>query len=102
MENDREIENILEMFCGLMEKNIFLYKSMCPKTISLLCNCSQIILDRVLLEQLGFSTKQTIALYRVQYARELLSIGVNYNIVYKYSGFNSRKELEKALGCIVN
>lgn len=102
IKNEKQIERILELFYSLMEKKIFLSKWATPKTVCELCNCKLSILNRALKEQLGFSIGQIIALHRVQYARELLLIGVKYGLVYKYSGFNSHKELEKALESIAN
>lgn len=102
MTNQKLIENKLELFCDLMEKRIFLIKDMCPQKIAELCNCTLSLLNEAIAEQLGFSIRQIMALYKIQYARELLSIGIRYEIVYKHSGFNSQKELEKAMECIVN
>jgi len=100
--NQKQIERVMGLFCSLMEKNIFLLYDINLQKIAELCKCSSLILEEALLVQLGFSLKQTIALYRIQYARELLSIGIGYGFVYKYSGFNSQKELEEALESIVN
>jgi len=100
--NQKEIDRIFDLFCSLMEKNIFLIQGIDLQKIAELCICSSLILEEALIVQLGFSFKQTVALYRIQYARELLSIGIRYGIVYKYSGFSSKKELEKAMESIVN
>lgn len=95
-------EKVLELFCFLMEKSIFLASGITPKNVAELCNCKLSILNGVLEDQLGFSIKQILALYRVQYARELLLAGVGYEFACKYSGIRSIKELEEALEYIDN
>jgi|GEM_PF-2018636 len=100
--NQKEKDRILDLFCSLMEMKIFLIHDINLRKIAELCICSPLILEEALIVQLGFSFEQTIALYRIQYARELLSIGIRDGFVYKYSGFSSKKELEKAMESIVN
>lgn len=100
--NEIQADCVLELFCSLMEKKIFLTRGITPKNLAELCNCKLSFLNRCLYKQLGFSVEQIISLYKVGYARELLSIGVGYEFACKYSGFNSIKELEKALECVDN
>ncbi|MFA6770366.1 MAG: hypothetical protein WCR71_04260 [Bacteroidales bacterium] len=103
MTTDKKVtESLFELFCNLMENKIFLITEFNLKDASILCNCSSLVLEQTINKKLGFSFTQIISLYRVGYARKLLSIGVSYAFVYKYSGFNSVKELEKAMECIVN
>ncbi|MDD2583753.1 MAG: hypothetical protein PHE99_02255 [Bacteroidales bacterium] len=100
--NEIQTDKVIEMFCSLMEKKIFLTRGITPKILAEFCSCKPVYLKKVLFEQFGFSIGQIITLYKVGYARELLSIGVGYEFACKYSGFNSIKELEKALECVDN
>ncbi len=100
--NEILLERALGLFCCLIEKRIFHIKNIKLENVAVLCNCTPLILEQAIYEKLGYSFDQMITHLRVGYARELLLIGIEYRFVYKYSGFNSSKELEMALGCIAN
>lgn len=95
-------EQIMELFYSLMENKIFLVRNIDSNKMAQICNCEPSFLNDALKEQVGFSLADILSLYRIAHARELLTIGIKYRFVYKYSGFKTKKEFEKAMECIAN
>ncbi|NCB18948.1 MAG: hypothetical protein EOM61_04940 [Bacteroidia bacterium] len=102
METKMQNFNITEMFGHLMEMSLFLSPSVNRRRIAKLCGCSPGLLDQSLKEEFGFTSMEIVALYRLQFARNLMALGAGYKDLYRYSGFSSRTEMERALKYIVN
>ena len=94
--------NVTDMFCQLMEMSLYLSPSVNRVCIAKLCCCSPGILDQCLKEEFGYTSMEIVALCRLQFAQSLMVMGAGYNDLYRYSGFSSRKEMERALKYIVN
>lgn len=94
--------NITEMFGHLMEMSLFLSPSVNTRWIAKLCGCSPGLLDQSLKEEFGYTSMEIVALYRLQFARSLMVLGARYEDLHRYTGFSSRKEMERALKYIAN
>lgn len=83
------------------EKKLFLIKGLSDHQIALLLKTNIRNLNRILNESLGMGMEKIISMYRIQHARELLIMGVNYKDLWKFSGFNSLSKMERAFEDVV-
>ena len=58
-------------------------------------------IDKIVIEEFGCSVDTIISLFRIQYARKLLYEGFDYENVWKYSGFKSKRIMMKAFYRVV-
>ncbi|MFA7180720.1 MAG: hypothetical protein EOM16_01255 [Bacteroidia bacterium] len=100
MENKLSGNPLLEVVGSLFEKSVFISQSFNSNVLSCWCGCSLEELDNLLEKEYGYDSGQIIALHRAQHARFLLKNGVEYELLYKFSGFSSKKEMEMALDYI--
>ena len=52
--NEIQTDKVIEMFCSLMEKKIFLTRGITPKILAEFCSCKPVYLKRFYLSNLGF------------------------------------------------
>jgi AraC-like DNA-binding protein len=101
MEN-KENEKYLELIFELLEdKRIYLIKDINTEKISEILKKNVRYLNGILKSSIGLSIENLIVMYRVQYARELLAIGIDYEKLWDLSGFASSSDMESALESIV-
>lgn len=106
-ERKRVMENYtdggcLEQIRILMEqKRLYLIKGISSCDFARLLNIGESQLNRQLSEALGMDMRQLISMYRIQHARELLSIGVEYKKLWRLSGFSSHYSMNRALHNVV-
>jgi len=99
---ENEIKNCLEGLIELFEeKRVYLIKDITPRCVARMLGKRRCRLDHILDASTGLSLDQMIVMYRVQHARRLLLIGMDYECLWELSGFTSTEELESALERIV-
>ena len=83
------------------EKNLFLIKGLTGYQIARVLKTNRKNLNCILYDSLGMDLEKIISMYRIQYARELLIMGVSYKELWKFSGFGSQSNMERAFEDIV-
>ncbi|MFA5714108.1 MAG: hypothetical protein WC960_08065 [Bacteroidales bacterium] len=94
--------NALEVVDRLLQSGIYLSRATKGRVVAQLCGLRLNLLNSLLLEEVGYTIEQLISLYRVQHASIFMREGIPYRKLFRYCGFGSLRELERAQQLIVN
>lgn len=86
------LTTILELF---EKESVYLNRTVTYDDLALLSGENVNDLQSDFEKEFGYSLDEMISVWRLCHARELLLKGVPYSLVWKLSGFKSRKELER-------
>lgn len=101
MENNSS-EKYLEQLVFLMEdKRLYLISDLSSHEVARLLKIRSSCLNNLLYENLGVEIGQIISMYRIQHAREMLTMGVRYRELWRFSGFSSQSNMDRAFEDIV-
>lgn len=85
----------------LDEKRLFLNPGFSGKDITAHFFPGESVGESLILEEFGCSMNDLISYYRLQHARNLLVEGFGFEVVWRYSGFKSKRLMIKALSRVV-
>lgn len=82
----RRTESLVEIF---EKRRLFLNPEFCPEDISTLTGVPLRCMERLVHSLFGMTLQKLIAMYRVQHSAELLRMGVPFEDLFRYSGFDT-------------
>lgn len=101
-EVSNELNYLVELVDSLLESGIYISSKIDGRKFAALCGLSLKQLNSSLINLVGYTIDQLLSLYRLQYASFLMKRGLPYKRLYRYCGFRSEGELERAQKLIVN
>lgn len=82
----RRTESLVEIF---EKRRLFLNPEFCPDDIALFTGVPLGRMERLVGSELGMTLQKLIVMYRVQHSAELLRMGVPFENLFRYSGFDT-------------
>lgn len=91
-------KEIIEKVMRLFEKGkVYLVKDLSIKDLSLMTGMPLEELKSDFEKEFGYSFDEMVDIWRVCHARELLKEKVPYRMLWRFSGFPSRRRMERVL-----
>lgn len=89
-------EKTMAIISDMFEKEaVYLTRAVTYDDLALLTGEDADELKRDFEKEFAYPLDEMIGIWRLTHARELLLKGVPYSLIWKFSGFKSRKEMER-------